>query len=72
MVDVTRPTIGEQSRRWVSDLVEEGVDLASVQALLGHASLTSTSIYVSAAPEHLREAITGRRPYSRHLRAADG
>ena len=53
-----------------SDLVEEGVDLAIVQQLLGHSSLTSTSIYVSAAPEHMREAMAGRRPYSRHLRSA--
>jgi len=52
-----------------SDMVEEGIDLAVVQQMLGHASLTSTSIYVSAAPEHLREAIGGRRPYGR-LRSA--
>lgn len=46
-----------------SDMVEEGIDLAVVQQMLGHSSLTSTSIYVSAAPEHLRAAITGRRAY---------
>lgn len=46
-----------------SDMVEEGIDLAVVQAMLGHASLTSTSIYVKAAPEHLRTAVAGRRPY---------
>lgn len=46
-----------------SDMVEEGIDLAVVQQMLGHASLTSTSIYVSSAPEHMRGALAGRRPY---------
>lgn len=46
-----------------SDMVEEGIDLAVVQTVLGHASLTSTSIYVKASPEHLRSAVSGRRPY---------
>jgi len=46
-----------------SDMVEEGIDLAVVQAVLGHVSLTSTSIYVKAAPEHLRAAVSGRKRY---------
>lgn len=46
-----------------SDMVEEGIDLAVVQQMLGHASLTSTSIYVSSAPEHMRAALAGRRAY---------
>lgn len=48
-----------------SDMVEEGIDLAAVQAVLGHTSLASTSIYVSSAPEHLRQVLEDkRRPYA--------
>jgi site-specific recombinase XerD len=48
-----------------SDMIEEGFDLAVVQELLGHASLASTTIYVSAQPEHMRTAFAElRRPYS--------
>lgn len=48
-----------------SDMIEEGIDLAVVQAVLGHRSLSSTTVYVTAAPEHLRGALAGRPRYGR-------
>ena len=50
-------------------LRQNGVDLAVVQAVLGHASLSSTTVYVSAAPEHLRASLANQPGYMRPLGA---
>lgn len=42
---------------YASHLVMAGVDLASVQKLLGHSSITTTMIYAHVAQEHLKEQV---------------
>ena len=40
-----------------SHLVMDGVDLPTVQKLMGHAEISTTMIYAHLAPDHLRKAI---------------
>lgn len=42
---------------FATELVRSGVDLASISALLGHASLTSTSLYLHSTAETRRAAV---------------
>ena len=42
---------------FASHLVMEGIDLPTVQELMGHSSITTTMIYAHLAPEHLKKAI---------------
>ena len=42
---------------FASHLVMSGVDLSTVQRLLGHSSITTTMIYAHLAPDHLRGAL---------------
>ncbi len=42
---------------YASHLVMAGVDLASVQKLLGHSSITTTMIYAHVAQEHLKAEV---------------
>lgn len=45
----------------LSDMVEEGLDLETVRTIAGHETLATLSIYTSAAPEHVRRSMSGRR-----------
>lgn len=49
------PHVGRHS--FASELVENGADLGVVRDLLGHSSLSTTSVYVSARPERMRSAV---------------
>jgi integrase/recombinase XerD len=47
---------------FATDLLKSGMDLRSLQLLLGHSDLQTTQIYTHVAPEHLQEVIKKFHP----------
>lgn len=45
-----------------TQLLEEGVDLRHIQRLLGHSSITTTTIYVAVSDRSQRESLLSRHP----------
>ena len=52
-----RFTLHDLRHTFASHLVMEGVDLPTVQKLMGHANISTTMIYAHLAPDHLKNAI---------------
>jgi integrase/recombinase XerD len=47
---------------FATDLLKSGMDLRSLQMLLGHSDLQTTQIYTHVAPDHLQTVIKKYHP----------
>ena len=54
LTNVTPHTLRHSFASW---LVMKGVDLGTVQKLLGHADITMTMVYAHLAPDHIKAAV---------------
>lgn len=50
-------TLHDLRHTFASHLVMDGIDLPTVQKLMGHSSINTTMIYAHLAPDHLKSAI---------------
>ena len=55
--EIPRFTLHDLRNTFASHLVMEGVDLPTVQKLMGHADISTTMIYAHLAPDHLKAAV---------------
>ena len=55
--------------KFATDLLEAGVDLKVVQALMGHENLNTTEVYLSLTDERLHDAIRKRDQHKNEARA---
>ena len=55
--EIPRFTLHDLRHTFASHLVMEGVDLPTVQKLMGHADISTTMIYAHLAPDHMKDAI---------------
>lgn len=53
---------------FASHLLHRGVDLVSLQKLLGHADISTTEIYTHLLPQHLYEAVRTHHPLAQRKR----
>ncbi|MFM7622189.1 MAG: tyrosine-type recombinase/integrase, partial [Alphaproteobacteria bacterium] len=49
---------------FASDLLKAGADLRSIQTLLGHSQVTTTSVYLHLDAQHIHRALTLHHPRS--------
>lgn len=62
-VGIAKPSSPHKMRHsFATHLLEGGADLRSVQALLGHASITTTEVYTHLADDHVRAAYRRAHP----------
>ena len=54
------PRRGRQKPAHVTELIEEGAALPAIQQQLGHANISTTSLYLHARPEALLDHMAAR------------